>query len=89
MRQLGGVGVVVAVLAIGGVVGALLVACGGPPKPPMVPDDNSDGGTVDTPSVTPPAPSIPGFLPSSVIRIGPIHGRDFLCAKVTLPWLTP
>jgi hypothetical protein len=27
----------------------------------MVPDDNSDSGTVDTPSVTPPAPSIPAI----------------------------
>src|SRR5258708_19769537 len=28
-----------------------------------------------------PGASPPGFLPSSVIRIGPIHGRDFLCAE--------
>jgi hypothetical protein len=57
--RLVGVRVVVAVLAIGGVGGALLAACGGAPKPPMVPDDNSDGGAVDTPSVTAPAPAIP------------------------------
>jgi hypothetical protein len=57
--RLVGVGVVVAVLAIGGVGGAVLVACGGPPKPPMVPDDNADAAAVDTPPVTAPAPAIP------------------------------
>ncbi len=61
MRQLGGVGVVVAVLAIGGIGGSLMVACGGPPKPPMVPDDNADAGTVDTPAVAAPAPATPAI----------------------------
>jgi hypothetical protein len=59
MRQLVGVGAVVAVLAIGGVGGSLVVACGGPARPPMVPDDNADAAAVDTPAVTAPAPAIP------------------------------
>jgi hypothetical protein len=41
-------------------IGFAFTACGGPPKPPMVPDDSSlgDGGS-DTPTTTAPAPVSP------------------------------
>ncbi len=42
-------------------VGLAFTACGGAPKPPMVPDDSTlggDGGT-DTPAATAPAPVTP------------------------------